>query len=186
MVVGCGGSKDNVAKPEPTPASTAAPESKEPIDVAIRGLTEWKTTMCACTDAACADKAHEGYEDWEQNTIAPMFKDAKIEELPKDKVELAEKLDDERKACRRKLKGEGGASIAEAMAKMAEFRDKMCACKDADCAKKVSDEMTQWSQEEASKATRERPMMTEDDQKKAIEIGTQMGECMQRAMGMQP
>jgi len=184
LLVGCGGSKDNVAKPETAPKSnTAAPESKEPIDVAIRGLTEWKTKMCACTDAACADKTHEEYKAWENDTLEPMFKDTKLEELPKDKVEVAERLEDERKTCRRKFREASAAErTAAAMAKFSEFKDMMCACKTADCAKKVSDEMTTWSQEEASKGGAP-AKMSEDDIKKATELGTMMGECMQKAMG---
>jgi hypothetical protein len=81
-----------------------------------------------------------------------------------------------------KKKSESGSSGA-AMAKMSEFKDQMCACKDAECAKKVSDDMTTWSQEQAKNA-KEPVKMSEADQKRATEIGTQMGECMQKAMGM--
>lgn len=68
------------------------------------------------------------------------------------------------------------------MAKMQEFTVAMCDCKDADCAKRVSDEMTKWSQQEAQ--TQKEPVkMSEEDMKQATELGTRMGECMQRAMG---
>jgi hypothetical protein len=79
--------------------------------------------------------------------------------------------------CKKKA---GTAGSSEAMAKMTEFKDKMCACKDAECAKKVNDEMTKWSQEQQGK-TKEPVKMSEADQKKATEIGTAMGECMQKA-----
>ena len=78
-----------------------------------------------------------------------------------------------------KKKSDGGGSGA-AMAKMTEFKDKMCACKDADCAKKVNDEMNTWSQEQA-KNQKEPVKLSDADQKKATEIGTQMAECMQKA-----
>jgi hypothetical protein len=68
-------------------------------------------------------------------------------------------------------------------ARFAEFEKAMCACVDADCAKRVSDEMTRWSKAEAT-AQKEPLEMTEDEQKRAVEIGTHMGECMQTAMGM--
>lgn len=68
----------------------------------------------------------------------------------------------------------------EAMEVMEKFRDKMCSCKDALCAKRVSDELTRWSQEKASQ-TREPTRLSEANQKRATEIGTEMGECMQRA-----
>ena len=62
------------------------------------------------------------------------------------------------------------------------FAGDMCACADADCAKRVSDEMTKWSQEMAQKQE-EPPTMTEAEQQQAVEIGTRMGECMQKARG---
>ena len=77
-------------------------------------------------------------------------------------------------------KKKGG--MAEAMNKMGEFKDKMCACKDAKCAEGVSDELTKWSQEMA-KTMQQPPKMSEADQKRAAEMGEQMGKCMQTAMG---
>ncbi len=74
-------------------------------------------------------------------------------------------------------------SAAAVMRKLEEFSNKICACKNADCAKDVSGEMTRWSQEMAAK-TKRPPKMTEADQKRATEIGTRMGECMQKAMEM--
>jgi hypothetical protein len=70
---------------------------------------------------------------------------------------------------------------SDAMAKMNEFADKMCACKDTHCAQGVSDEMTKWAQDMA-KNEQEPPKMSDEDQKKAVEIGTRMGDCMQNAM----
>jgi len=74
------------------------------------------------------------------------------------------------------------SGAGDAMAKMAEFKDKMCACKDTACATKVSDEMTKWSQDMA-KDQKEPPKMSEEDTKKAAQIGDDMGKCMQKAMG---
>jgi hypothetical protein len=71
---------------------------------------------------------------------------------------------------------------ATALKKMAEFKDQMCACKDTACAQRVSDVMTSWAQE-LSKEQTEPPKMTEEDTKKATEIGEEMGKCMQKAMG---
>lgn len=79
-------------------------------------------------------------------------------------------------------KGLGAPQFAEAIQKMQEFTDKMCACKDAKCAQDVSDEMTKWAQEMA-KEQQDPPKMSEDEMKKATEIGTRMGECMTKAMG---
>lgn len=69
-----------------------------------------------------------------------------------------------------------------AMAKMEELAGKMCACKEAECAKSVSNEMTRWSQEMANEVKNEPVKMSEEDMKRATEIGTRMGECMQKAM----
>lgn len=75
-------------------------------------------------------------------------------------------------------------SARDALNKMRKFTDDMCACKDTACAQKVSDEMTKWSQEMVS-SDKTPPKMTEADTKEAQEIGTRMGECMQRAMTKQ-
>ena len=80
--------------------------------------------------------------------------------------------------CKKK---ETNSSAAAAMAKMAEFKDEMCKCKDAKCAQDVSDKMTKWSQEQ-TKAGQATPKMTDADQKKAADLGEEMGKCMQAAM----
>jgi hypothetical protein len=67
--------------------------SKDPLDKAISGLEDWKGKMCACKDKACADKVHEDYKKWENDVMEPMFKDKKESDMPKDKMEKAEKLD---------------------------------------------------------------------------------------------
>jgi len=75
----------------------------------------------------------------------------------------------------------GVGTAHEALAKMREFTESMCQCKDSACAQKVSDDMTKWSQE-MMKEEEEPPKMTEQEIKEATEIGTRMGECMQKAM----
>jgi hypothetical protein len=69
-----------------------------------------------------------------------------------------------------------------AMDAMRNFRDQLCACKDADCTRKVADDMTKWSQE-MSKKSSEPPKMSEEQVKEMQKVGTEMGECMTRAMG---
>ena len=78
--------------------------------------------------------------------------------------------------CKKKADTSG----AEAMAKMAEFKDAMCKCKDAKCAQDVSDKMTQWTQAQSS--GKEPPKLSDADQKKAAQLGEDMGKCMQAAM----
>lgn len=91
------------------------------------------------------------------------------------------------KAERKKDKdgGSGGAAAAaktaEMMAKMTEFKDQMCACTDSACGTKVSDAMGQWNQEMA-KDMQNSQKMSEEDTKKATEIATKFGECMQKVM----
>jgi len=80
-----------------------------------------------------------------------------------------------------KKEDKGGGDTGAMMAKMTEFKDKMCACADTACAQKVSDEMTKWSQEQIKGGAP--PKMSEDDTKKATQIATDMGACMQKAMG---
>jgi len=76
-------------------------------------------------------------------------------------------------------------TAAAALDKMAELRDMMCACHDSACAEHVADVMTKWSQEMA-KEWKDPPKMTEDDQKRAGDIGEAMGKCMQAAMSTGP
>ncbi len=88
--------------------------SKDPLDKAISGLEDWKGKMCACKDKACADKVHEDYKKWENDVMEPMFKGKKESDMPKDKMEKAEKLDDARKDCRRKFAEAAPAADAPA------------------------------------------------------------------------
>ena len=74
--------------------------------------------------------------------------------------------------------GGGTKASTGAMAQMEKFRDAMCACKDAACAKKVSGEMAEWGKSQSS----DKPgAMNADDQKRATEIGTRLGECLANA-----
>ncbi|HUS31407.1 MAG TPA: hypothetical protein VMZ53_23005 [Kofleriaceae bacterium] len=68
-----------------------------------------------------------------------------------------------------------------AMDKMRGFRDQFCMCKDSDCARRVSDDMTAWAQDMAKKSD-EPPKMTDAQTKEMQQIGTQMGDCMVKAM----
>jgi hypothetical protein len=81
--------------------------------------------------------------------------------------------------------GQDLASVTDAspeIAKMSEFTDLMCACKTADCAQRVSDRITLRSQDMAQ-PQRDPPRMTEDQVKRATELGDKMAECMRTAMG---
>jgi len=68
------------------------------------------------------------------------------------------------------------------MAVLERFSERMCACKDIECSKQVNDEMAKWSMQ-AAKA-RQPPKMSEEQTKRATDIGTRMSECMMKAMQM--
>jgi hypothetical protein len=72
-------------------------------------------------------------------------------------------------------------SMEKAIQAMEHFRDQMCACKDTQCAQRVSDDMAKWSQDMA-KRMEDPPQMSEEETKRATEIGESMGKCMQTAM----
>ncbi len=71
----------------------------------------------------------------------------------------------------------------QAMDAMERFADRLCDCRDARCAQEVIDDMTQWSQEMTKRGS-EPPRMTEEDTKRAAEIGERAGRCMQNAMSV--
>jgi hypothetical protein len=87
---------------------------KDPVDKAIAGLEDWKNKMCACKDKACVDKVHEDYKKWENDTLEPMMKGLDEKNIDKGKMEKGDKLDQERKECRRKFSepAEGAAPPA--------------------------------------------------------------------------
>ena len=67
----------------------------------------WKDKVCKCTDKACAEKTWDEYRAW-QKTKRDAAKD-----MPKDQIEKLVAIEDEAKACRKKLRGdegEGGAA----------------------------------------------------------------------------
>lgn len=71
----------------------------------------------------------------------------------------------------------------DVIGQMQRFMDQMCECPngDASCAKAVSDRMTTWAEEQARKPETPRKL-TDEEMRRATDIGTRMGECMQAAM----
>ncbi len=84
-----------------------------------------------------------------------------------------------------KAGGEMLSLLEPLIARMSVFADEMCACKDADCANRVSDAMTKWGQDLAA-AGEEPPKMSEEQQDRAMKIGTRMAGCMEKAMDPSP
>jgi hypothetical protein len=86
---------------------------KDPAAKLISGLEDWKGKMCACKDKACVDKVHEDYKKWENDVLEPELKKIGEKNLSKETEEKGDKLDKERKECRRKFDApEGGAPPA--------------------------------------------------------------------------
>ena len=86
---------------------------KDKLDQAISDFEGWKSKMCACKDAACAEKTHEDYKKWEDEMEKTM-KDMDEKSMDKSKLEKLEKIDDEMKDCRRKLRAPDPAPAAPA------------------------------------------------------------------------
>jgi hypothetical protein len=76
-----------------------------------------------------------------------------------------------------------GPSVDAMLAKMGEFKDKICACPDQTCVEGVSDEMKKWSDDLKQQGVKD-PHLTDDQTKRATEIGQALGTCMRRIGNM--
>jgi len=65
-------------------------------------MTGWKDKMCKCTTKECAEKTMEEYNAWAKGK-----RDA-AKDMSKDQLEKIMGIEKELKACRRKLRDEGG------------------------------------------------------------------------------
>lgn len=66
---------------------------------------------------------------------------------------------------------------------LGDFADQMCACTDVACAQQVADDMTAFSAEVARSTPTDDSYQLDDEQaRRMAEVGTRMGECMQRAL----
>ena len=61
-------------------------------------MTEWKNKVCACKDAECADKTFTDYRAWTKG------KRDEAKKMDKSELDKLEKIEDELKDCRRKLR----------------------------------------------------------------------------------
>ncbi|MBA3500518.1 MAG: hypothetical protein H0T65_09105 [Deltaproteobacteria bacterium] len=142
----------------------AAPTVSLGVGALEREFKGIKDKVCACKDAECAQKLKDEFK------ASPRRKQVKkeIKALSeKDQAKL-EMIEDEIKACEKKL---GGDDQLEAME---QFRDKICGCPDKTCADKVTQEMTVWGNSNKD------AKLSEEDMKKASEIGEEMGKCITR------
>lgn len=124
-----------------------------------------KNQVCACKDAECAEKLKMEFK------ASPRSKALKkqIKALSDEDEKKIDAIEDEIKACERKL--DGGDDQLEAMI---QFKDKICACNDKQCADKVTQEMTVWANSHKD------GKLSEDDTAKATKIGEEMGKCVTR------
>ena len=67
------------------------------------------------------------------------------------------------------------------MERFERFADDMCNCHDTACAQSVADDMTRWSQEQASQ-DKESFELSADEKQRMGDIGMRLSRCMQQAM----
>jgi hypothetical protein len=153
-------------------------------------MVTFRDQMCACKDSACAKRVSDDMTTWsvemsKQQQDPPKMSEAEQKRAMEIGTTMGECMQKAMSADDGNSNPNVDTSASAAMAKMGEFKDQMCACKDSDCAKRVSDDMTVWSQKMAAEQ-KNPPKMTEADMKRATELGTRMGECMQAAMAPAP
>ena len=82
---------------------------KDKLDQAISDFEGWKSKMCACKDAACAEKVHDDYKKWEDEMEKTM-KDMDKDKIDKSKMDKLMSIEHDMKDCRRKLREPEGAT----------------------------------------------------------------------------
>jgi hypothetical protein len=145
------------------------------VGAALAKMSEFKDQMCACKDALCTKHVNDAMTTWAQEVPT----DVEPPRMTDAQQKRAEEIGRAMGECMQKATETGGEGATAAFERMASFKDQMCACKDADCAKRVNDDMMAWSKTAAAQIGPAN--MTEADQKRATELGTLMGECMQAA-----
>ncbi|MGE5183583.1 MAG: hypothetical protein ACM31C_16035 [Acidobacteriota bacterium] len=161
VVAGCAASP----KPQPAPLAAAAP----PENV-LGKLESFRAEMCACHagDQACGSKVQRALGD---------FNDAHRESrVPYHEVKRIELVAGEIDRCEKRALSE------DVMAVMERFRDAMCACTagDRDCAMRVQKDMQDYAE---SRNDLRDMKMTDEDMKRATDIGMAMAKCSATAMG---
>lgn len=132
----------------------------------VKELTAIKDQVCACKDAACAQKLKEEFK------ASPRRKKIKkeVKALAPEDREKVDKVEDEIKACERKL------DVADAIGAMEQFKSKMCACTDRVCVDKVTQEMIVWSKSHADDGDDLAP----EDRERVTKISEELSRCMMK------
>ena len=170
VLVAALGCKDRTkAKAQPEKVEARVPGPVGTVPRASGKLAQLEAAMCACKDAACAERVADEMAAWSKEA-APSGGAA-----PAMTEEMSRCMD-------AAMAGgtEASDDAEQVVAKMTELKDRMCECKDTACATKVNEDMTAWSQ--AMEKGGAAPRMTEADSEKVAAIGTELGKCMQTAM----
>lgn len=151
-------------KHEAPVASAAPPEN------VLGKLEGFRAQMCACNagDKACASKVQRAlgdFNDAHRDSTVPYHETKRIVQVGSE-IERCEKR----------------ALQEDVLAVMARFRDEMCACTAGDnaCAQRVSKEMQDYSEQHREVADMK---ISDEDMKKASDLGMAMAKCMSAAMG---
>lgn len=73
-------------------------------------MSEWKNKVCACKDAECAEKTFTDYRAWTKT------KRDEAKKMDKSDLDKLEKIEDELKDCRRKLRDAAAPPAGDAPA----------------------------------------------------------------------
>ena len=108
MVMSCTGPKDSPpVKSEPSavtksPEKTAKAVDRDPPDL-LTQVKEWRDKMCACGDAACADRTYDEFRAWRKSL--PRVEDGPGPSDPLERLGAPwETAEAELKVCRKQHK----------------------------------------------------------------------------------
>jgi hypothetical protein len=162
---------------------------KDKWEQAVSDLEGFRDKMCACKDKSgdraarkiCADDVETAMKTWDKGMEDKMGKDDKP---PEKLMERGDKVQKELRDCKKAIRHDADALEGEAaMAKMSEYKDKMCACKSGDkaCAEAVQKDMQSYAAAHTDMATMK---MSDEDMKKATNIGMELAKCSSKAMAI--
>ncbi len=151
---------------QPAPVASSAP----PDDV-LGKLEGFRTEMCACHagDQACGRKVQRALGD---------FNDAHRESsVPYHEVKRLGLIAGEIERCEKRALEE------DVMAVMERFKNAMCACTAGDkaCAERVQKDMQDYAE---ARRDEKWDKMSDEDMKRATDLGMAMAKCASAAMGM--
>lgn len=154
-----------------TPPPAAPIASAAPAEDVVAAVEGFHRDMCACHagDPACARKVQRALGDFND-----AHRDARV---PYRDVKRLAKLEKDTEACAQH------ATHEDLMAVMMRFKDAMCACTagDKDCAMRVQQDMEHYAE---SRHDLDDMKMSDEDMKRATDIGMAMAKCSAAAMGM--